>query len=88
MSDGINDCGPMETWSRNDKGELVQDEAHPPLVVIVRPTQQEMYVRAMKAYKLLKPARHAQLHGWEREAWAELEWCLINLKPKEAADGR
>lgn len=86
MSDGINDCGPIETWSRSDAGELVRDESHPPLVVIVRPTQSELYDRALKAYNLLDTRRTERCKLTpENEAWFELYWCLINLKPKEAA---
>lgn len=86
MSDGINDCGPMETWSRNDKGELVRDESHPPLVVVVRPTQSELYDRACTAFNFLRPVNIGCKDSPQNDAWDELAWCLLNLKPREAAD--
>ena len=86
MSDGINDCGPMDTWIRNEKGELVRDEVHPPPVMIVRPTQSELYEHAWAAINFLRPVNIGCKDSPQNDAWNELTWCLINLKPKEAAD--
>lgn len=62
-------------------------EINPPLVVIVRSTQSELYDRALKAYNLLDTRRTERCKLTpENEAWFELYWCLINLKPKESAD--
>jgi hypothetical protein len=53
------------------------------VVVIVRPTQSELYDRALSAYNLLDTQRTERCKPTpENEAWFELYWCLINLKPK------